>query len=820
MRVFVIILLSCLIVGSAVAQKPGISTPQAKSLIHDSLVALKRVDSADVADSCSGGAARATHSLVADSAGTSGSTSTNLTNTTINGYMRINGDMIINGHTREVGWGRRLDTTYIQCPRPDTILALGMEAASMCIGTPCDSGVSAGRGTGTVHPAIVYVPGGYWGWNRFLLYTGDGALTEHPMLRVSNDGVDWHRFSRNDSVLRDPIWTISDIRRHSAHPSWALSDVDLLLGPDGKMWMFGRVGDTACITGDCNNIYSAIWASSSSDLLNWDSPKIIIPWKLEQGDTTLYMSPATWADTNGTFKMWLLNIPLQLLIYQSQWGDSGWSLMDTVRTENAFETYRVTPTAAGMGTGSYVFRDSLNQCVITVTIADMGETGNALVVDSFVQKINASADSGYVTAIDSGDYYLIVADTTAGGQRLNFYINTDTGQTVTENLLPWPTGDHAYPNVFGRHMDIIDNGPGEKIVIGNGISTTWDLYLGVVHNGGRTLYVRGQPILTGTAVDYQWDKYLYRSSGFMVNGVHGQEIELYVGGLISAGNGGAGIARTFVTFEKPASVSAQTITKTEIDSTASNIVFDNAYEGTSAVADSQYATHHWAKSQFDNSTIDTASGLYRVKPQSLTKTQIDSTSSNVVFDGAFEGKSSVADSQYATMDYVRTGGKKSEGIFANVVFTRRNGGTSLIKPPFTRNDTLWLCNDSSASTSAAQYDTVTFGGNVPYAFDCDSAQVFYHTHVAGANNYSYVAGYKTLYPADSIGTLANTVSAWSAESTLVSTGLASSNVPFTRHLAAGASWAVAVKFHFHYAVAGARWVDIQRVILWGKRGNW
>ncbi|MCK5020942.1 MAG: hypothetical protein KAS32_28265, partial [Candidatus Peribacteraceae bacterium] len=54
----------------------------------------------------------------------------------------------------------------------------------------------------------------------------------------------------------------------------------------------------------------------------------------------------------------------------------------------------------------------------------------------------------------------------------------------------------------------------------------------------------------------------------------------------------------------------QTIIKDDIDSTASNVVFDNAYEGTSAEADSQYSTHNWVQVEIGDSLggyIDSAS---------------------------------------------------------------------------------------------------------------------------------------------------------------------------------------------------------------------
>ncbi len=63
----------------------------------------------------------------------------------------------------------------------------------------------------------------------------------------------------------------------------------------------------------------------------------------------------------------------------------------------------------------------------------------------------------------------------------------------------------------------------------------------------------------------------------------------------------------------------QTIDGGDCDSTATNFIFDNAYEGTSAVADSQYATRNYAKVTIE-SQVDTSDSRYS---DSTSRTWLD-----------------------------------------------------------------------------------------------------------------------------------------------------------------------------------------------------
>lgn len=97
--------------------------------------------------------------------------------------------------------------------------------------------------------------------------------------------------------------------------------------------------------------------------------------------------------------------------------------------------------------------------------------------------------------------------------------------------------------------------------------------------------------------------------------------------------------------EFPDSVDAitdQGIDGNDIDSTSENFAFDGAYHITTAVADSAFMS----KKYID----DAAGGLTN---QSVKGDHVDSTAENFVFDDAYEGTSAEADSQYSTHNFVR-----------------------------------------------------------------------------------------------------------------------------------------------------------------------
>jgi len=114
-------------------------------------------------------------------------------------------------------------------------------------------------------------------------------------------------------------------------------------------------------------------------------------------------------------------------------------------------------------------------------------------------------------------------------------------------------------------------------------------------------------------------------------------------------------------------ITDQTITTSDIDTTASNFVFDDAYKVTSAESDSLLSTEYTVKLLIEDSlneyslsaalfdtaaVVDTIQGMTfatgQITDQTITKDDIDTTASNFVFDDAYRGTSAESDSAYTT----------------------------------------------------------------------------------------------------------------------------------------------------------------------------
>jgi hypothetical protein len=119
----------------------------------------------------------------------------------------------------------------------------------------------------------------------------------------------------------------------------------------------------------------------------------------------------------------------------------------------------------------------------------------------------------------------------------------------------------------------------------------------------------------------------------------------------------------------------------------------------------------------DYVTVDTnTSGKLRVAPQSLGKTQIDSTSSNMIFDGAFEGTSATADSQYSTQGdvnrktpaYDTTTASGGVLDITNAVIQEGSNITFTV----VGTDTIRIDGGSGGSGDNVKFDTTTASGGV------------------------------------------------------------------------------------------------------------
>jgi hypothetical protein len=170
----------------------------------------------------------------------------------------------------------------------------------------------------------------------------------------------------------------------------------------------------------------------------------------------------------------------------------------------------------------------------------------------------------------------------------------------------------------------------------------------------------------------------------------------------------ATLAATLGTDITSAEIVDQTITKSDVDTTGANFVFDDAYRGTSGVADSAYATEYYARDAAGDSAASIQTG--DVTDQTLTKSDIDTTGSNFVFDDAYRGTSGVADSAYATEAYVKLARLSIRDTVKVVPISRTIG---LMDPKNFATDTVPLIHfDSTAFAGAVTLQRLEFSSTV------------------------------------------------------------------------------------------------------------
>lgn len=166
-------------------------------------------------------------------------------------------------------------------------------------------------------------------------------------------------------------------------------------------------------------------------------------------------------------------------------------------------------------------------------------------------------------------------------------------------------------------------------------------------------------------------------------------------------------------------VSDQSLVKDDIDTTASNWVFDDAYCGTSAQAESLLITLNRARLLIRDSLYNNSNGFLKavnfkdslgtgrvtsaiVSDQSLTKSDIDTTASNWVFDDAYCGTSGQAESLLVTLNRTRL--LIRDSLFANsngflkAVNFKDSLGTGRVTSTIIANQTIATADVDSSQT--------------------------------------------------------------------------------------------------------------------------
>ena len=111
-----------------------------------------------------------------------------------------------------------------------------------------------------VHPGVVYVPekwNGYKYWMGITPYPDSNAVHENPSIMCSNDGSSWV----------EPSATVNPIVPAPVGQSKHYADPELIIDPDGKMWMFYF---------DQTNTTSEIEYVTSLDGVNWSQPALLL----------------------------------------------------------------------------------------------------------------------------------------------------------------------------------------------------------------------------------------------------------------------------------------------------------------------------------------------------------------------------------------------------------------------------------------------------------------------------------------------------------------------------------------------------------------
>jgi hypothetical protein len=213
------------------------------------------------------------------------------------------------------------DTCCISCLNAQVPINIGVPKTRQVNG--CDDTLSV------VHPNAVYFPKGFRGykiWSVFSMGSRD-KCGENTFLRVSNDGQNW------DSLpgCPDPLsWNTQFVDSTTRYSADYASDPDLIVGKDGKLWVFTRGSWTG------GGQKAAIYAMSSADGVVWSPNRRVTPFAT--GGASL-MSPAVYVDSNGIYHMWTVTqtteadgrVRGRIEIRQAPRPDSGWTLVDTVR---------------------------------------------------------------------------------------------------------------------------------------------------------------------------------------------------------------------------------------------------------------------------------------------------------------------------------------------------------------------------------------------------------------------------------------------------------------------------------------------------------
>ena len=204
-------------------------------------------------------------------------TSGGFTNAFIPGKLTVTGPIIQYNHENV------LDTTHIFCRHSDSFYTF----------TSPDSQL--------MHPSIVYIEGGKWGFEYWLALTPPQANNENPHIFVSHDAVTWQVFVSGTDTLKNPVITCD-----SFGTCQYLSDPDLVWAENGDLYLIFRV--TRLFGTEYINYVYCIHTSNGID---WGDTVMMLDGFYNAGTpvspdtaTVGHLSPAINLDSAGQYTMY------------------------------------------------------------------------------------------------------------------------------------------------------------------------------------------------------------------------------------------------------------------------------------------------------------------------------------------------------------------------------------------------------------------------------------------------------------------------------------------------------------------------------------
>lgn len=140
------------------------------------------------------------------------------------------------------------------------------------------------------HPSVVHVPGGWNGYEYWMLFTPfPDATREDPSVAVSHDGVTWRKLLDDNRIFtRDQTLALGF--------QWN-ADTHLVLVGD-ELWAYHRPAN--------DSSKEAVYLQKSADGVTWSAAQLVL-LSMDESAGGWLMSPSIEIDGDGLFHMWYVS---------------------------------------------------------------------------------------------------------------------------------------------------------------------------------------------------------------------------------------------------------------------------------------------------------------------------------------------------------------------------------------------------------------------------------------------------------------------------------------------------------------------------------